>query len=86
MKKDLRVPVPADTSRVKPGCKITSDIDLRPIPGMMTSWHGHAFRVTGPLWGESTDDRWIPSQRASNAEFDFFYVSLNKLLNKLLNK
>ena len=25
-------------------------------------------RVSGPLWGESTGDRWIPSQRASNAK------------------
>ena len=37
-------------------------------------WNG--FRVTGPLWGESTG---FPSQRASNAGFD---VSLNKRLNK----
>ena len=26
------------------------------------------LRVTGPLWGEFTGHRWIPSQRASNAE------------------
>ena len=25
------------------------------------------LRITGPLWGESNNDRWIPSQRASNA-------------------
>ena len=25
-------------------------------------------RITGPLFGESIDDRWIPSQRASNKE------------------
>ena len=24
--------------------------------------------ITGPLWGESTDDRWIPSEWASNSE------------------
>ena len=24
--------------------------------------------VTGPLWGESTDDQWLPSQIASEAE------------------
>ena len=26
---------------------------------IMTSSNGNIFRVTGPLWGESTDDRWI---------------------------
>ena len=26
----------------------------------MTSWYGRASSVTGPLWGESTCDRWIP--------------------------
>ena len=25
----------------------------------MISWHGHAFCITGPLWGESTSDLWI---------------------------
>ena len=28
--------------------------------GMMTSWHGINFRVTGPLWGESIRQRWSP--------------------------
>ena len=27
---------------------------------MMTSWHGNTFRMTGPLWGESTGNQWIP--------------------------
>ena len=34
----------------------------------MTSSHGTAFSITGPLWGESTDYQWISSQRTSNAE------------------
>ena len=25
-----------------------------------TPWHGNVFRVTGPLWRESTGDLWIP--------------------------
>ena len=29
-------------------------------PLMMTSWHWNAFRIIGPLWGESTGHRWIP--------------------------
>ena len=30
----------------------------------MTSSNGNFFRVTGPLWGESTGDRWIPFTKA----------------------
>ena len=26
---------------------------------MMTSWHGNAFLITGPLWGKSSSHRWI---------------------------
>ena len=35
---------------------------------MMTLWYGKVFCITGPLWGESTGDRWIPLKGASNAE------------------
>ena len=31
--------------------------------GIMTSSNGNIFRVTGPLWGESTSPRWIPLNR-----------------------
>ena len=34
----------------------------------MTSSNGNIFRVTGPLWGESTDHRWIPLKKANDAE------------------
>ena len=27
---------------------------------IVTSSNGNGFRVTGPLWGESTGHRWIP--------------------------
>ena len=37
---------------------------------MTSSWPGNTFRVTSPLIGESTGD--FPSQRASNADFEFF--------------
>ena len=33
-----------------------------------TSSDGNIFRVTGPLWGEFTGDRWIPRTKASDAE------------------
>ena len=35
---------------------------------MMTSSNGNIFRVTGPLWRESTGDRWLPLTKASDAE------------------
>ena len=34
---------------------------------MMTSSNGNIFRVTGPLWKESTGPRWIPLTNASDA-------------------
>ena len=34
---------------------------------MMTSSNGNIFRVTGPLCGEFTGDRWIPRSKASDA-------------------
>ena len=47
---------------------------------MMTSSNGNFFRVTGPLCGEFTGDRWIPRTKASDAEHWCF------LLNKRLPK
>ena len=50
---------------------------------MMRSWHGNAFCITGPLWGESTGDRWIPITKTSDVEPWFFPCwSMNRLLNK----
>ena len=31
---------------------------------MMTSWNENIFYVTGLLWGESIDDRWVPLSKA----------------------
>ena len=41
---------------------------------MMTSWHGNAFHITGPLWGESQG---FPSLRASNVELWCFLFFLD---------
>ena len=41
----------------------------------MTSSNGNIFRVTGPLWGESTGHRWIPLTKASDAELWCFLLS-----------
>ena len=51
---------------------------------MMTSSNGNIFRVTGPLCGESTFDRWFPhTKRPVTCSFDaFFDVRLNKRLSK----
>ena len=42
---------------------------------MMTSSNGNIFRVTGPLCGEFTGHRWIPSTKASDAELWCFLWS-----------
>ena len=50
---------------------------------MMTSSNGNIFRVTGPLCGEFTGDRWIPITKASDAElWCFFDLRLNKRMSK----
>ena len=36
--------------------------------GMMTSSNGNIFRVTGHFCGETTDHRWIPHKKASDAD------------------
>ena len=49
----------------------------------MTLSNGNIFRVTGPLCGEFTGDRWIPRTKASDAElWCFFDLRLNKRLSK----
>ena len=52
----------------------------------ITSWHhgqGNTFFITGPVWGESTDDRWIPSQMDSNTQC---WCLLCRQLEQLLSK
>ena len=49
----------------------TSDVVIT----MMTSSNENIFRVTGPLWGESTGHRWIPLTKASEAELWCFLWS-----------
>ena len=39
----------------------------------MTSSNRNVFRVTGPLCGEITSHRWIPSQRSVTRNFDVFF-------------
>ena len=41
----------------------------------MKSSNCNIFRVTGPLWGESTGRRWIPLTKASDAELWCFLWS-----------
>ena len=50
---------------------------------MMTSWNENNFRVTGPLCGEFTGHRWIPSQRPVTQSLDFFFrLRLNHQFSK----
>ena len=49
---------------------------------MMTSSNGNVFRVNGPLWGESTGDRWIPLLKASDAELWCFLLSAPEQTNE----
>ena len=49
------------------------------ITGMnfyMMSSNGNIFPVTGPLWGESTSQRWILLTKASNVELWCFLWSV----------
>ena len=48
---------------------------------MMTSSNGNIFRVTGPLCGEFTGDRWIPRTKTSDADL-WIDLCLNKRLSK----
>ena len=41
----------------------------------MAPSNGNIFYVTGPLWGESTGNRWIPLTQASDAELWCFLWS-----------
>ena len=41
---------------------------------MMTSSNGNIFRVTGPLCGKFTGDRWIPLTRPVTQSFDVFFI------------
>ena len=44
----------------------------------MTSSNWKISRVTGPLWGESPGDRWIPQAKATDAELWCFLWSASE--------
>ena len=48
---------------------------------MMTSSNETLFRVTGPLYGEFTCQRWIPRTKASDAELLCFLCWINGWVN-----
>ena len=47
-------------------CRIMAGFVPRSTGGNMTLSNGNIFRVTNPLWGESTGHRWIPLAKASD--------------------
>ena len=49
----------------------------------MTSSNGNIFRVTGPLCGEFTGDRWIPRTNASDAELWFLWSAPEYIEEKI---
>ena len=52
------------------------DVIVTRYIAMMTSSNGYIFRVTGPLFGEFTGQRWIPLTKASDAELWCFLWSV----------
>ena len=52
---------------------------------VMTPSNGNIFRVTGPLWGESTGHRWVPLTKASAAELWCFIWSTPEKKKKKKN-
>ena len=42
----------------------------------MVSSNGNIFHITGPLWGESTGDWWIPLKMVYDAELSYFLWSV----------
>ena len=55
------------------------------VCNMTMSWYRNAFRITGPVWGESIGHRWVPITKANNGKLSvFFVVCLNKFLKKMV--
>ena len=49
------------------------------------SWHGNTYKITGPLWRESTSDQRILLPKTSNVDIWFLFfcaTSTSKRLNK----
>ena len=49
---------------------------------MMTTSNGNDYRVTGPLWQETTVHRWIPLTKPGMRSFGIFFDLRNKRLSK----
>ena len=57
------------------GVTMYNTTSVRTSSVMMTSSNENIFRVTGPLWRESTGHRWIPLTNANDAELWSFLRS-----------
>ena len=49
-------------------CFVAAFLQFGFTNAMMTSSNGNIFRESGPLWRESTGDRWISLTKASGAK------------------
>ena len=56
-------------------CSWVSILSTETVIFTMTASNGHMFRVTGPLCGEFTGNRWIPFIKASDSELWCFLWS-----------
>ena len=53
---------------------------------MMISRHGNDFCITGPLWGESIADRWIPLSNGQSYGALMFTLLLAWMMKLLHNR
>ena len=62
------------TDAIPPNSTMPS-VGTVPTGNMMTSSNENISRTsTGPLWEESTDQRWFPSQTPVTRSFDVFFA------------
>ena len=47
-----------------------------PFVYMVASWHGNAFHIASPFWGESTSDWHIPSHWANDIQGSTYIVNI----------
>ena len=60
--------------------KLNQEVKRTETLSELNSWSCHQmefFRVTDPLWGESTGHRWIPLTKANDGFDVFIYLRLN---------
>ena len=63
----IHIALPAITNgTVNKGQDLVNPLVYLNFGDMMTSSNGNIFRITGPMWGESTDHRWFETPSISS--------------------